>query len=206
MQGSDKALSTPSTHFVGQYPELVPIIGESLYMVYYWVILGVLSSIGLGSGLHTFLIFVVRMVRCSFSFIFLFSFSLYLSLSFFLYFLTLVALDYDCSQSCRTELFIFLWYLNLSLIMPFLLTPSTYQMFSICHHQHIYTRSSLIWDMYRRRCLRAIPQILRSLLCLGCALSFRRASTCMRGFDMREIMPYNQACFETVPPFKENFP
>ena len=31
-----------------------------MYTGYYWIVLGILSSVGLGSGLHTFLIFVVR--------------------------------------------------------------------------------------------------------------------------------------------------
>lgn len=42
-----------------QYPAAVPVVAASLYSVYYWVVLGVLSSVGLGSGLHTFLIFVL---------------------------------------------------------------------------------------------------------------------------------------------------
>ena len=37
----------------------LPIFIDYVYTAYYWIILGVLSSVGLGSGLHTFLIFVL---------------------------------------------------------------------------------------------------------------------------------------------------
>lgn len=54
------------------YPSEVDTLTNVAYMVYYWVVLGILSSVGLGSGLHTFLIFVLpyigyvskKMYRC----------------------------------------------------------------------------------------------------------------------------------------------
>lgn len=42
-----------------ELPEQTQRATDILYGLYYWIILGVLSSIGLGSGLHTFLIFVL---------------------------------------------------------------------------------------------------------------------------------------------------
>jgi hypothetical protein len=48
-----------------QYPQQTEALTDALYYVYFWVVLGILSSIGLGSGLHTFLIFVVSERACA---------------------------------------------------------------------------------------------------------------------------------------------
>ena len=41
------------------FADELPSVLERGYTVYYWIILGVLSSVGLGSGLHTFILFVL---------------------------------------------------------------------------------------------------------------------------------------------------
>ncbi len=37
----------------------IPIIGEYIYKILYWIILGVISSIGIGTGLNTSILFVI---------------------------------------------------------------------------------------------------------------------------------------------------
>lgn len=45
-------------HIPGNHQALVTVIRTNLWFVVYWVGLGVLSSVGLGTGLHTFLLYL----------------------------------------------------------------------------------------------------------------------------------------------------
>lgn len=45
-------------HVPGNHQIIVTAIRENLWFVTYWVGLGVLSSVGLGTGLHTFLLYL----------------------------------------------------------------------------------------------------------------------------------------------------
>lgn len=45
-------------HIPGNHQALITIIQTNLWFVVYWVGLGVLSSVGLGTGLHTFLLYL----------------------------------------------------------------------------------------------------------------------------------------------------
>lgn len=45
-------------HIPGAHQPLVELIRKNLWFITYWVGLGVLSSVGLGTGLHTFLLYL----------------------------------------------------------------------------------------------------------------------------------------------------
>lgn len=45
-------------HIPGHHQALITVIRTNLWFVVYWVGLGVLSSVGLGTGLHTFLLYL----------------------------------------------------------------------------------------------------------------------------------------------------
>lgn len=45
-------------HIPGNHQVLITMIRTNLWFVVYWVGLGVLSSVGLGTGLHTFLLYL----------------------------------------------------------------------------------------------------------------------------------------------------
>lgn len=45
-------------HIPGNHQAVIAMIRANLWFVVYWVGLGVLSSVGLGTGLHTFLLYL----------------------------------------------------------------------------------------------------------------------------------------------------
>lgn len=45
-------------HVPGNHQAIISVIRANLWFIVYWVGLGVLSSVGLGTGLHTFLLYL----------------------------------------------------------------------------------------------------------------------------------------------------
>lgn len=52
------SMLTAVYHVPGKHQMVIDVIRANIWFVSYWVGLGVLSSVGLGTGLHTFLLYL----------------------------------------------------------------------------------------------------------------------------------------------------